>query len=364
MPWKETVNDLAQEAILLDPGNLKGCGKILKLLETLDQPEISTYKECLKEKIESIIMKDLGEEPPTMESITELVEIIQKTLNNTCSEEEEIELSSEDTPEKNVNQESSESSVSGKRPQVEIPMEDDSIAQTPPPSGQNVKQESVSNSNKDLQKEKKNEPEEFVIEDAGLLRDFINEANEHLDTIEVNLVEWEKSPGNKEIINSIFRPFHTIKGVAGFLNLREINKTSHQLENLLDEAREGRLKLCPELSDLIFDGVDVLKSMVAVTEKALDTGVNEGYGHIDIDSLYKKISMFLESVQKVSGNDDIYPEQKAPLGEILVRDGKVSQKDIELVLEKQSSLDSPKPIGELLVEENVITRRDVRDIRS
>lgn len=395
MPWTEIINDLAQEAILLDPGNLQGCGKILKLLEKLDQPEISVQKEQLKEKMEAMILKELGAEPPSMDSISKLVEEIQKILKSNYSDEgisieiDEDILAEKDNKEGNGSGNSEVTSADIPMDEILImPDEPENIhvsddIQVPAENTEiNVNDTEVSEEDTQISQDeeaainyetpasvaqetvpevKKEEPSEFIIEDASLLRDFISEANEHLNSIEVNLVEWEKSPSDKEIINSIFRPFHTIKGVAGFLNLKEINRTAHQLENLLDEAREGRLKLSPALSDLIFDGVDILKSMISVTERALDSGEFQGYGHIDIENLFKRISMFLNIAKKGGAEEEVYIENKPPLGEILVKDGKVSKEEIDHILDKQAGLETPKPIGEMLVEENVITRRDVRD---
>src|SRR5271157_1218199 len=60
------------------------------------------------------------------------------------------------------------------------------------------------------------------IQDESLLRDFIVEGLEYINEIEVNILNLEQDPGNKDCVNSIFRPFHSIKGVASFLNLGEI----------------------------------------------------------------------------------------------------------------------------------------------
>ncbi|MFC1552696.1 chemotaxis protein CheA, partial [Candidatus Latescibacterota bacterium] len=200
-----------------------------------------------------------------------------------------------------------------------------------------------------------------ITEDLDLMMDFISEAKEHLDSIEINMVNWEKDPQDNEIINSIFRPFHTIKGVAGFLNLIAVNRLSHQLENLLDEAREGRIELNPELSDLIFDGVDILKSLIETTEEAVQSGEAQEYT-VDIDTFIQKISLFLNTAKMQSDlGDDVMDAPKEPIGEILVKEGKVNQDDIAEVLDKQKDQDHPKPIGEILVDEKKVTPRDVSD---
>ena len=72
------------------------------------------------------------------------------------------------------------------------------------------------------------------LQDDSLLKDFIIEASEYIDEIEVNILNLEQEPENKDYINAIFRPFHSIKGVASFLNLDVIRDLAHKLENLLD----------------------------------------------------------------------------------------------------------------------------------
>ena len=60
--------------------------------------------------------------------------------------------------------------------------------------------------------------------DPELFADFITEAKEHLETIEPNLLELEKAPGNLALLNDIFRPMHSLKGASGFLGLNRINQ--------------------------------------------------------------------------------------------------------------------------------------------
>jgi len=80
-------------------------------------------------------------------------------------------------------------------------------------------------------------------EDTELLREFINESREHLDNIEQGVLVLENSPQDAEVLNTIFRAFHTFKGGAGFLNLIPINRLAHVLESLLDLARQGKMAI-------------------------------------------------------------------------------------------------------------------------
>ena len=79
-----------------------------------------------------------------------------------------------------------------------------------------------------------------VWDDPELVANFLPEAQEHLEGIETHLIFLEQHPDDLEAINAIFRPFHTLKGVAGFLNLAQIQELSHEVEWLLDRVRAAR----------------------------------------------------------------------------------------------------------------------------
>jgi two-component system chemotaxis sensor kinase CheA len=108
-------------------------------------------------------------------------------------------------------------------------------------------------------------------EDFPLVQDFISEARGHLESAEADLLKLEDQPDDHELINSIFRGFHTIKGVAGFLNFKQIGKLAHAAENLLDRARQGELTLSSQILDLILQSVDLAKAMLRAIESALAT---------------------------------------------------------------------------------------------
>ena len=109
-------------------------------------------------------------------------------------------------------------------------------------------------------------------EDVPLVLDFIAEAAEHLESAEAGLLALESKPGDKEVINQIFRGFHTIKGMAGFLNLTDIGSLAHSAENLLDLVRKDKLVLTEEITNVIFESIDMLKKMIAGLKEAVETG--------------------------------------------------------------------------------------------
>jgi two-component system, chemotaxis family, sensor kinase CheA len=104
-------------------------------------------------------------------------------------------------------------------------------------------------------------------DNGDLLREFIEESKEHLQQIELGVLALEDEPTNSETLNSIFRSFHTLKGGSGFLNLAPINKLAHELESLLDLARQQKLVIHSGHIDLILSGADALKQCVAKIEQ-------------------------------------------------------------------------------------------------
>ena len=105
-----------------------------------------------------------------------------------------------------------------------------------------------------------------IASDADLLREFLAESREHLDNIEQGVLVLEKEPANAEMLNTVFRAFHTFKGGAGFLNLVPINRLAHILESLLDLARQGKFTINSPVIELILRGRDVLKQFLDAIE--------------------------------------------------------------------------------------------------
>ena len=99
-------------------------------------------------------------------------------------------------------------------------------------------------------------------QDRDLLAEFINESQEHLQNIEQGVLVLEDNPSDAETLNSIFRAFHTFKGGSGFLNLTPLRTVAHDLESLLDLARQHKLAITPEVINIILAGGDLLKQFI------------------------------------------------------------------------------------------------------
>ena len=111
--------------------------------------------------------------------------------------------------------------------------------------------------------------------DPELLNDFILESREHLTSIELQLLTLDQDPGNSEAIHAIFRGFHTIKGMAGFLDQDTIRDVAHEVETILDLARNGQLTITPGVIDRILESKDYLTRCMGGLESSMLTGALE-----------------------------------------------------------------------------------------
>ena len=97
--------------------------------------------------------------------------------------------------------------------------------------------------------------------DEDILQDFLVEAGEILEQLQEQLVDLENNPENSDLLNAIFRGYHTVKGGAGFLALSELVDICHGAENVFDTMRNGQRSLTPELMDVILQATDAVVEM-------------------------------------------------------------------------------------------------------
>ena len=102
-----------------------------------------------------------------------------------------------------------------------------------------------------------------------LLQDFLVEAGDLLSGVDNKLVDLERAPGDKGLLNDIFRGFHTIKGGAGFLNATELVTLCHLTENLFDLLRNGEMSVTPEVMDVILSSTGAVRDMFGYLEQGV-----------------------------------------------------------------------------------------------
>lgn len=147
------------------------------------------------------------------------------------------------------------------------------------------------------------EPEELaaVEVDEDIFADFSSEAGEHLNNAENALLSLEDHPEDDELLNTIFRAFHTIKGAAGFLNLTDVTHLAHSVEDVLDSARKKQLVLNQAIIDVALESIDLLKELLQNVEHQLESGT----------VIPRDVSHFVEKIRLVVSNKDVPAEAAA-----------------------------------------------------
>jgi two-component system chemotaxis sensor kinase CheA len=337
------VDGLAQEFLFRDSKDLDipTAGKLLnhleKIIEEAQKKKISSITNCAKslsdilEKIILNTVKDKGKAAKLFESGIHLMQEIADSYKNTGKYTGNIKKFLEKTIAM-TGADAIENTVS----KAALP---DNINAASAKSPDEVPEEKIFSMTE----------ETIQIQDESLTRDFIAEGLEYIEEIEVNILNLENEPENKDYINAIFRPFHSIKGVASFLNLEKIRALAHNLESLLDKARNGEIAVTPSLIDVVLDGADALKTLIGQLRDVLEGKKNEP-ADLDIPSLETRIRKIEQGFDTELGAKKI--------GEILVNDGIISKDELEHTLKLNAS--SPdKKLGQTLIEEGIVKPKQI-----
>lgn len=175
-----------------------------------------------------------------------------------------------------------------------------------------------------------------------IIQDFITESRETLENLDRSFVELENSPDDPDLINSIFRAVHTIKGAAGFLSFGQLVTVAHKAENVLNKIRQGELKLDKEMTATLLRAVDMIKLLLCHIEAG--DGAEEDLTQVVAE---------LEAVMERRPATPPAGEEKV-LGEILVEEKVVSQEAVHEALDIQSQVNLK--VGEILVEKGDLSQ--------
>ncbi|RLE14572.1 hypothetical protein DRJ04_02115 [Candidatus Aerophobetes bacterium] len=152
------------------------------------------------------------------------------------------------------------------------------------------------------------------LNDPAIIGEFIAEAREHLESLEPKLLKLEKNPEDPELLNAIFRSFHTIKGSSSFLSLVQITELSHKLENVLDKLRKKELGVTPEIIDLIFKGMDILKSLIEDVASGEEEKIKKitSYNLKEVEDFISKIDKAIQKpkIEEIREKGEITPKNE------------------------------------------------------
>ena len=321
------IESMALEVVTLEIGDVSAMGIIMNCLSNLEESSLqideiafSDIIRALKGYLEKLIMADTDDLRP-MEEGVDCLQSIYRSLYNQEAFKGDIDpvlnklgFSTEGYEENEVEAGSSQEDNVGAEGEAD----------------------------------KESSGQELSEEDREILGDFVVEALENLETIEVSLIDLEQDPEDIETINAIFRPFHTIKGVSGFLNLEKINKLAHSAENLLDKARNSEIRIEGTIIDIILESVDMLKKMIQGVQEGLESGTSLDNGS-NTGPLMKRIDAINSQADQIGDK---------PLGEILIQEGAITEDDLEEGLGRQKR-EPEKKIGEILVEEKKTGSKEI-----
>ncbi|WRE39237.1 chemotaxis histidine kinase/response regulator CheAY2 [Helicobacter pylori] len=145
-----------------------------------------------------------------------------------------------------------------------------------------------------------------------IMEDFLIEAFEMNEQLDQDLVELEHNPEDLDLLNRIFRVAHTIKGSSSFLNLNILTHLTHNMEDVLNRARKGEIKITPDIMDVVLRSIDLMKTLL-VTIRDTGSDTNNGKEN-EIEEAVKQLqaitSQNLEGAKETSGTKET-PQKEA-----------------------------------------------------
>jgi two-component system chemotaxis sensor kinase CheA len=207
-----------------------------------------------------------------------------------------------------------------------------------------------------------------------IVKDFLIESNENLDRLDQELVKLESAP-SADLLASVFRTIHTIKGSCGFLGFRRLEKLAHAGENLLSRLRDSKLTLTEEVTSGLLAMVDAVRQMLAAVKSTGQDGDQDYASLIEhLASLQSQsdstssTGAIVSPAAETNGAKSTDPKQglvqsterladASKIGGVLVERGQVRPEDLAAALEQQDI--GRKRIGEILVARGVAKPEDV-----
>ena len=136
-----------------------------------------------------------------------------------------------------------------------------------------------------------------------LIQEFLVESNEGLDRLDNELVKLEATPGSPELLASIFRTIHSIKGACGFLGFQKLETLAHAAESLLSKLRDGKLRFTPGIGTAMLGAIDAIRQTLSFIGSTGQDG-NESY-----EELVQQLKHLQENADSTFNPRQSTPEQ-------------------------------------------------------
>lgn len=144
-----------------------------------------------------------------------------------------------------------------------------------------------------------------------ILEDFLIEAFELIEQLDQDLVELESNPEDLELLNSIFRVAHTVKGSSSFLSFDVLTKLTHHMEDVLNKARKGELKLTEDVMDVVLESIDMMKTLLfCIRDHGNDTEIG-----MDLTDIIARLDAISSGKELPVSNDEVKEEAKEEIQE-------------------------------------------------
>ncbi len=139
-----------------------------------------------------------------------------------------------------------------------------------------------------------NELDDSMI-DEEIMQEFLNEADEGIQQLEVDFLTLEKEPDNVDLLNNSFRVIHTIKGTSSFLSFKNLESTTHKAEDVLNKLRKSELILTSGIMDTLLRAVDAVKSML------VEIGQHGSDKSVETEDIKNSLADIMENKESAEG---------------------------------------------------------------
>ena len=181
---------------------------------------------------------------------------------------------------------------------------------------------------------------------------FIDESEEHLQTLSDCIMVLEKEPDNKDTINEVFRAAHSLKGMAGTMGFKRMQHLTHDMENVFQEVRSDRVKVTSGMIDLLFKCLDALEGYLDNIKSTSDEGTE------DNEVIIKELNDFIAKVdgEAEAENKEVSEVKEAALA--ATQEEKEGQEKIELTEEEKKAIREAESNGQHIYAMTVRIQKD------
>jgi two-component system chemotaxis sensor kinase CheA len=327
-PETVSIDDAAALLIQIEPDDLSEISRLIELLHSLAKNE--SYPELARKAISEAAERAEvleGSDATDMDSvIAEIGRLVESAMDAMADNGEEL-------------------SESAAVPKDDVSGADEGELSEPLPDSAQEPSDEISDANPKLQ----SLPEDA---DTDLLAEFVSESGDLIEAAEEALLALETEPEDMEAVGTVFRAFHTVKGVSAFLELMTISEMAHHAESLLSRVRDREIRYAGGYADLALRALDMIKHMVQLVQGAL-----EGEPLYEPEG-YDELMELLANPEEAGISDEYESEEPGVsprVGDLLVATGKVDREQVEAAAASQPE----KPIGVKMVKSKAAKVEDV-----